>query len=155
MRINFGCVLALAFFSAAISLAQNEPPKVELLVPKQAALGKKVQATVRMTFAPGLHAYQNPPSKDFMIPVTIKSSVKGIAAIPSYPKGEVKLLLGEPTAVYEGTVDIPVVLKIPRRIGTILIKLDVGFQQCTDQACDRPGSVPVTAKLSVTKTVKP
>lgn len=153
MIAKLECFLGLVFCAAA-SPAQYEAPKVELLMPKQVAFGQKVKATVRITFAPGLHAYQNPPSKDFMIPVTVRSLIKGVAASPTYPKGEVKMLAGEPTAVYEGQVDIPVIVKVPKKPGSVLVKLDVGYQQCTDQACDRPTSVPVSGRVLIAKPAK-
>jgi DsbC/DsbD-like thiol-disulfide interchange protein len=134
-----------------LGLAQGEPPTAQLSLPKSGKPGQKVKAIVKLTFAPGLHGYQNPPTKDYMIPVSIKSTVKDITCKPSYPSGVVKDFAGESAAVYEGTVEIPVMVTLPKKPGTVQIKLEVSYQQCNEQACYPPGTINLTGKISVKK----
>jgi DsbC/DsbD-like thiol-disulfide interchange protein len=126
-------------------------PKATLVLPKSAKAGKQVKATLRIVFEEGLHGYQNPPTKDYMIPVEVKSATKGLAIKPAYPKGVVKEFMGEETAVYEGAIEIPILITVPKKTGPLIIKLDVGYQQCTDEACYAPATLSVSGKLTITK----
>lgn len=146
---------AILIFCAAIGLAQeNTAPTVKLLLPAKAKAGAKVQATVVVTFAEGLHAYQNPPTSDYQIPVKVTLDSKTFTmAKPAYPKGVMLSIGGDPTpaGVYEGTIKIPVVITLPKKAGASEVKVTVSYQQCNDQACFPPSTVSATAKLTITK----
>jgi thiol:disulfide interchange protein DsbD len=132
--------------------SQAEPAKVELkLDSKVVAPGGTVKGKVLVTFAPGWHGYQNPPMRDYEIPLKVESKTKGITLKASYPKGQMKDFMGAPTAMYEGTVTIPIVLTMPKTLGTYALKLDVSYQQCDDSSCLPPQTTSVAEKLVVKK----
>jgi DsbC/DsbD-like thiol-disulfide interchange protein len=127
------------------------------LADKSATPGSTVKGTVKITIPAGEHAYQNPASKDYMIPLTVKSSTKDVKLVSAaYPKGVPRQTVGETdeVMVYEGTVEVPVVLRLSAKTGTVTIKLTVGYQLCTEHNCDAPEEVVVTAKIDV-KPAKP
>lgn len=145
-------LVLLAMLALAPSSGRAEtPPKVSLSLPKSAKVGAKVQATLTITIEEGLHLYQNPPTKDYMIPLEIVSASKGIVAKPRYPKGTVRDFLGEPTAMYDGTIEVPVEIIAPKKPGPLVVKLDVRYQQCTNESCYPPGSVTVSGKMTLKK----
>jgi hypothetical protein len=82
-------VLALAA-CATYGFAQGDTaPKVSLSAtsPKVYA-GKPFKAILTVTFAEGLHGYQNPPTDPTLIPVTVKLADKIFKLVTvSYPKG--------------------------------------------------------------------
>ena len=152
IRPLLATVLAL-FVSLALA-QENTPPTVKVVLPKQAKPGAKVQGTVEITFADGLHGYQNPPTDEYQIPVKVTVDTKGfILAKPVYPKGIMKETGGEPKpiAVYEGTIKIPVTVTVPKKPGASEVKITVGYQQCNEQSCYPPATVSVTAKILVKK----
>ena len=149
-------LLALvATLCVALAFGQdNTPPTVKLTLPKQAKPGAKVQAVVEITFAEGLHGYQNPPKEDYQIPVKVAFDCKGfVFAKPAYPKGVMRAIGGDPnpTPVYEGTLKIPVTVTVPKKPGATEIKVTVSYQQCNDSACFPPSTVTGAAKLIVKK----
>lgn len=144
---------AVAFLAiAALTFAaqDNTPPKVTLKsLPKTAKPGQVVKAIVVVEFAEGLHAYQNPPTADYEIPLQVACGTKGIAVKAKYPKGAVKNVNGAESAVYEGLVEVPIALTMPKRAGKQSIKLTVSYQQCNESTCFPPGKVQIEAKVDV------
>ncbi|MDR3688478.1 MAG: protein-disulfide reductase DsbD family protein [Fimbriimonas sp.] len=137
---------------SAISFAQMDtPPVVKLKVGSPVVLASKpFKATLSVTFGPGLHAYQNPPSDPTNIPITVKAGDKVFKVLSvSYPKGVAKAIPAETKAinVYSGTIQIPITLQAPAKTGRLPIEVSLGYQQCTDQSCFPPSSV--TAKATV------
>jgi DsbC/DsbD-like thiol-disulfide interchange protein len=136
-----------------VACASPTPASVQLTVAqKSATVGSKVKGTIKITFAEGRHAYQNPPSKDYMIPVAVTAKSKGYKLeTVTYPKGVLRKTVGESddVAVYVGTISIPVVLDMPAKPGVITIKLDVSCQQCTESDCYQPEDTIVVAKITV------
>src|SRR4051794_32337945 len=114
--LSLGVAMALA---CAYALAQNnEAPKVSVNLPKTAKAGKAVEATIVLTFAEGLHGYQNPPSDPTLIPVEVSVDTKGIKVKSiKYPAGKDEKVTGEdkPVRVYEGTIKIPVTFIAPKK----------------------------------------
>ena len=157
IQISRNIVLAVACLlatSSAFAQGENVPPKVELKLAKtQAPAGSQIKATVIVTFGPGLHGYQNPPSEDYMIPVVVKVDGKEfkLAKPIVYPKGEDQKMGSEkPVKAYSGTIQIPVLITAPAKPGSRDLKIVVTYQQCTDQACFQPGEVSATTKLKIT-----
>lgn len=153
--------LALSLLVAALAdlaFCQPTPAVVQFTVAqKTAVVGAKVKGTIKITFSEGRHAYQNPPSKDYMIPVSVTAKSKGFKLEPvAYPKGVPHKTMGETenVAVYQGTISIPVVFDMPTKPGTVTIKLDVSCQQCTESDCSPPEDAIVVAKITV-KAAKP
>lgn len=153
-RMLKAMLLISMLVTSALGLSQETPPSIQLLLPKSGMAGAKVKGTVRITFEPGLHAYQNPPTKDYMIPVTITSRSKGFVVKPRYPIGEMILFAGEMVAAYSGTVDIPIVVTLPKSAGTSAFKVEVGYQQCTKEICFKAESVTLSTKIQIKKPAK-
>lgn len=149
MKLLFTSLIAMAALAAS---AQNTAPTAKLEVDlKKAVPGAKLTGVVVVTFAEGLHAYQNPPTKDYQIPLTLGSSSKGFKVTSKYPKGVMKESMGETSAFYEGTIRIPVTIELPKTAGAYTLKIDVNYQQCNDSACFPPGTVTVESKMTLKK----
>jgi DsbC/DsbD-like thiol-disulfide interchange protein len=148
-----------AYFALALlpALAQDVAPKAELKLDKATAVvGQAVKGKVTVSFAEGLHAYQNPPVGEYEIPLKIEAA-KGTTLVKAvYPKGEDFLMSGAtaPTKVYKDKVEIPVILKAPSKAGKQTLKLSVNYQQCNDSACFPPGKVDITGTLTVSAPAK-
>lgn len=146
-------MVPFVFALAAYSFGQGDTaPKVSITVPKTTvAAGKPVQAILTVTFAEGLHGYQNPPTDPTLIPVVVKSADALFKVTKvSYPKGTPAKVGGEsaPVNVYAGTIKIPVTLTAPTKLGQATLTLKFDYQQCNEQACFPPNSI--TAKLNLT-----
>lgn len=140
-------VIALATI-AALSLAG---PKVTVKWDKKALIaGSKITGTVRVEFEPGMHGYQNPPLKEYQIPIKL-STAKAFLLTAKYPKGEVKVFNGEEAAVYAGVIEIPITITLPKKVGTHKLSLTLDFQECNDSTCYPPGSLVVEQSLKVIK----
>ena len=142
--------LLITALIAPLMLPQGEPPQVNVQL--KSSVGKvngTILGTATVSFPSGLHGYQNPPTKDYQIPITISVDGKGFLLKANYPKGVIKEFLGEKTAVYEGQVKVPFAFTLPSKPGTYTITFSLGYQMCNDQSCFPPGAVTVTKKVSV------
>jgi thiol:disulfide interchange protein DsbD len=152
-------LVGLLLLGALGALAQAPPPQVKFdLSLKEARSGQEVPGTLIVTFAPGYHAYQNPPSEDYMIPLEVQSASKQtIVKRVTYPPGVDAKIGGseKPVKSYEGTVVVPVVLVAPKAEGKVELKLAVRYQQCDDDQCFAPGSVTATAALKIVPKPSP
>jgi DsbC/DsbD-like thiol-disulfide interchange protein len=143
-------VIALA---TVVAMAQAPKPEVSL---KPAATTAKVNAEVKadvwVTIPDGLHAYQNPPAKDYQIPLKISASDANTKVVKvTYPKGVKGVAGGEESMVYEGKVKVQIVLKAPAAAGKKTFKVKVNYQFCDDSTCFAPSSVEATAAVTVKK----
>ncbi|MBV6457001.1 MAG: Thiol:disulfide interchange protein DsbD [Fimbriimonadaceae bacterium] len=147
----------LTFLAVAALAWAQDPPTVSIKLAAPAVKpGAAFDATVSVTFAENLHGYQNPPTEDFMIPVTVVSGSKEFTMKSAkYPKGVIKKAGGMDAAVYEGTVQIPVTLVAPKKAGAYTLKLDVKYQQCDENNCFVPGTASSTAKIKVDPKAAP
>lgn len=146
---------ALALLAAA-AFAQKMTPTVTLELPKSAAPNSMVKANVKIVIPDGWHAYQNPPVKDYQIPLTVEAGDKTIKLFKAtYPEGEETMAAGEMSKVYNGTLTIPITFKAGPKVGSQTIKIKVGWQLCDQGSCQPPSSSIVTAKLNLAKPVKP
>src|SRR4051812_12948563 len=95
---------ALLLIAACAGFAQgNAAPTVKITLPKEAKAGSKVEASIEITFADGLHGYQNPPTDQYQIPVKVSLETKGFTlAKVTYPKGVMRATGGDtkPAGVY-------------------------------------------------------
>ena len=144
---------ALACFLIPAVMAATLPanaPKVLVKLPASAKAGQTVSGTVLVTIAGGLHAYQNPPSQDYMIPLSVSVTGAKLKAA-KYPAGKAENMAGEkaPVRVYEGTVRIPVSIMLPKKRGKQQIAFKVHYQECNDKACFPPGDVTAKAAINV------
>ena len=152
--------LALIFLTtavAAVSMAQGmaEAPTMKVTIDKKTVKpGGVLKGEVLLTFASGLHGYQNPPSKDYMIPVTVKLEGKAFKEKDlkvTYPVGNDFMANGESAKVYEGTVKIPFTLKLPAKPGKYDLDLVVGYQQCNESSCWPPAQLKNKTKIELKK----
>ncbi len=145
-------LLASTAVVSALSMAQSDtPPIVKIKLEKSiVSANKPFKATLNVTFASGLHSYQNPPNPSTYIPLTVKLDGKVFKVVSmKYPKGSPIKVAGEdkPVYVYSGQVQIPITFMAPKTTGSIPIKLTVSYQQCNDRECYPPTSL--VAKSSV------
>ncbi len=126
-----------------------------LLATDAAQAGETAKAAVVAQISPGYHINDNKPTLDYLIPTELKlEPIKGITATKVvYPKGELKGFAFSDTklSVYEGTLDVGVLLGIARTAspGTYTLKGKLAYQACNDHACLPPKSVPVTLAVKV------
>lgn len=150
------CLVAVV--SLASPLWVQAAPKVHW-VPASTSfkVGQPISGKVVVTFAEGMHAYQNPPSRNYMIPLQVKTSQKGWTLNPTYPKGVEGMVGGEtePALLYEGKVEIPVLLKGTPKQGMQAVTLDVVFQQCNATVCFPPETLALKAVFTVAKKPAP
>jgi len=151
-------MVTIAGSCAVVASAQMNPaPVVTLKVSTlSVAAGKPIQAVLTVKFADGLHGYQNPPSDPSLIPVSVKSGDKAFSVVTiNYPKGTPTKVGGmdKPVNLYQGTIQIPVILKAPTKLGKASLKLTFSYQQCNESACFPPGSVSVDGSVTVVKKV--
>lgn len=140
---------------AAAALAQRVSPTLSIGLPKTAAPKSTVSAKVKVVIPSGWHAYQNPPSKDYQIPLTVEAADKTLKGLKiTYPKGEETEAGGEMSAVYNGTVEIPVTFTASSKPGKQTIKLKVSWQMCDAGSCQPPSSAFVTGQIMVAKPGK-
>ena len=135
----------------ALAAAQAPKPKAALAwASASAAAGSTLKGTVTLTLPDGHHAYPNPPSKNYNIPVKVASADQTVKLLKaSYPKGDTKMAGGEMTSVYEGAVKIPVEVQLPRTKGRKTIKLKVSYQLCTESMCFAPASVEAAQAVTI------
>jgi thiol:disulfide interchange protein DsbD len=117
--------------------------------------GQIVRAAVALEVAMDLHVNANPPTYDYLIPVTISiEGQEGITLARSfYPEAEhVEFpYADEPLAVYEGTVVIGMELEIAADapLGDHTIELSVRYQACNDRSCFAPANASLTLPVTV------
>lgn len=149
-------ILVASCLLSALGLAQDTPPTVVFKTEKATyKAGEDIKGTVTVTFGPGLHGYQNPPSKDYMLPVRVNAGAGTVVKSVSYPKGHMEMAGGEEAAVYSGTVSFPVVIEAPKDTGKKTLNLGFFYQQCDANACYIPGTVDVSAEVTVEAAAAP
>ena len=153
-------LLSMGALSVGAFAQSDTPPTVKVTVnPASIQASKPFEAVLSVTFADGLHAYQNPPSADTFIPVVVKVDGTTFSVVNvKYPKGTPTKVAGEdkPVNVYTGTIKITVTLKAPAKIGSYDLKLAVNYQQCNEGSCYPPSSVDTKVTIKVAKaTAKP
>lgn len=149
------CILLAATTLSALVHAQD-PPQVEIkLATTKAKAGSEVKAMVVITFAPGLHGYQNPPSADYQIPVTVKGEAGTVLSSVKYPSGHEEEVGGETARVYSGRTEVAVVVKAPSKPGPAKVSVAVDYQQCDAQNCFAPGTSRASASLTIEAAPKP
>jgi DsbC/DsbD-like thiol-disulfide interchange protein len=142
----------------ALGFGQEVVPKATLTLDKATAVaGSVVSGKVTITFDSGLHGYQNPPTLDYQIPLKLEAQKGSLIYTARFPKGVPFLMEGEkePSMVYENTIEIPVWVKASATPGQRPVKLTVTYQQCNASSCFPPGSLDISAPLTVTPAPKP
>jgi len=139
---------------SVVAFGQGEtPPVVKLRFDRPiVSAGKPFKAFLTVTFAPGLHAYQNPPSAPSFIPIVVKAADKSISLLSvEYPKGAPSKVAGEskPVNVYQGTIKIPMTFKAPSKTGSFPVKITFSYQQCDERSCYPPTTVNAKANVII------
>ncbi len=141
-------LVALASLGAAGSA--QDAPRVEVrLDAKSAKPSAEVKGTVVITFAPGLHGYQNPPSKDYQMPVVVKAGAGTTIVRVKYPAGHEEEVGGETAKVYSGRTEVPVTFKAPSKPGKATFSAIVEYQQCNASNCFAPDKVTSSVALDI------
>lgn len=147
----------LLLLVSAFSVAQEAAPTAKLVLDTKAAKpGATITGKLVLTFAEGLHGYQNPPSKDYMIPVKLESANKAVGLKVAYPTGVPMIVAGEtePAKVYEGEIEFPIEVVLPKKAGVHNVDIKISYQQCDANACFPPATLNVSQKLTL-KAAKP
>jgi DsbC/DsbD-like thiol-disulfide interchange protein len=117
--------------------------------------GSTVKAAAEAHIASGFHINDHHPSLDYLIPTELKILPTKQVEIEKidYPKGKPsKFAFAEqPLSVYQGTLLIPLTLKVSGGIqpGNYELKGKLAYQACNDHACLPPTSVPVSLNVKV------
>ena len=141
--------------TAQTAVAQPADPVVTGTLTKTSAQpGEVIDGTLKVVFAEGLHAYQNPQEDETIIPIKLTTTTGELVEI-SYPKGEKKVLGGLTQALYVhgGTIEIPFKLRMPETAGEQEVKIVFSYQQCDEVSCYRPGKVETPFKVNLTGEV--
>lgn len=141
--------------SAGLLLSQPGRPavKASLKMDKSTApVNSEVKGTVTVAIPAGWHAYQNPPSKDYQIPLSVEAADKSTKLTKAaYPSGTEEEAAGERSMVYNGQVKVPVTFKLGAKTGTQTLKVKVSYQLCDAGSCLPPASQTVTARITATR----
>ncbi len=143
---------------AGPALAAGDPVAVRVSITdgQKPAPGEVVQGVVSVHIKEGWHIYANPAGVPDLKP-TILVLEPGQAAADlrvDYPAGQTKVLgsLGtEKVALYEGKIDIPFRVTLPREIraGKTTMRLRLNYQPCNDRLCLAPASLAIPLEVSV------
>jgi len=160
-------VTAAALVAASLVLPAATVPAAQIMRLERASLtagavaavplvrGQVVRAAVALEVAVEMHVNANPPTYDYLIPVTV--SIEGPAGITLartfYPEAEhVEFPYADgPLAVYEGTVVIGMELDIgaDASLGDHAVEISVRYQACNDRACFAPANAGLTLPVTV------
>lgn len=154
MRILIATAMILA---SAAALAQQPKPTVSLAWSSTTvAKGGELKGTLTVKVPESHHLYQNPPSKDYQIPIKITSADSNVKLVKvSYPKGkDYTDSTGASYKVYNGTVKIPVTVKMPDAAGKKTVKLKFAYQMCNDTSCYPPANL-IASKAVTIKAYAP
>ena len=155
-RIVSSCFLVCLLISVAAG--QNPKPVVEahmLLGADGAHANTSIKAAVIARIASGFHLNDNRPTLNYLIPTELKLDLPKEWSVERmvYPKGQPRRFAFSdfPLSVYEGTVDIGVVLRVGRKAvpGVYTLQGKFAYQACNDHACLPPTSVPLTLAVKV------
>jgi len=143
---------------AALAPVPNRPVTASARIAdaQEPAPGRVLEATVSIAIKEGWHIYANPTGVDVLKPTTLVLDPGQAAADlhVDYPPGQTKVLgsLGtEKVALYEGNVNIPFRVTLPRdaRAGKTTVRLRLNYQPCDDRVCLAPASLAIPLEVSV------
>ena len=139
-------------------LAADNPVTVRVRIAEgqKPTTGEVVRGVLAVHIKEGWHIYANPTGAVDLKP-TILVLDPGQAATDlsvDYPAGQTKVLgsLGtEKVALYEGKIDIPFRVSLPREIraGKTTVRLRLNYQACNDRVCLAPASLAIPLEVSV------
>lgn len=151
--------VSLACTAAVLASAQGARKVVDasmVLAADGARADSTVKAAAVARISPGFHINDHHPSLDYLIPTELKLDSSPNITIERlvYPKGKLKTFVfspDTPLSVYEGTLDVGVLLKVVTATspGDYTLKGKFSYQACNDKACLPPTSVPVELSVKV------
>lgn len=144
----FTLVLTLASLPA---LAQDVPPTLAIRTERASvAPNEVVRGVLTVTFAEGLHAYQNPQEDPAIIPIVLEVPGVELSKV-EYPKGEKKIMGGlpDPYYVHGGTIEIPFEFTAPSQVPAEGLVARFSYQQCDKDNCYIPGSVEIALPVKI------
>ena len=128
--------------------------RVHIGFPSQSAFaGQEISFFARFTLQPGWHVYGLPLPKDytatsieFQSPAIIRQDV----TLPEPEMMEFRLL-NETLPVYSGSFEIQgsLLLKFPWPEGQLILQGQLRFQQCSENVCEPPQTIPFTLALTL------
>ncbi len=132
------------------AVAQGPSVNVSAACPAKSAAGKTVTLTIDIAVPSGYHIYA-PGEKTGVATNIVCTGPSGYKFKVKYPASKTYEGLGGASQVFDGHVQIPVVVNIPKVAkGHISFKLAVTEQACNDNSC----LVPATKTFSLSTSVK-
>lgn len=148
----------LSLLSIALPVVAQLPdaPKLVFKLDKPTVVAAGTfKGTITLTFAEGLHGYQNPPADPNEIPISVVAKGAKVLKV-AYPKG-IEFKMGgadKPSLVYTGTITIPVTFKANPKAGKQAFSVVVSYQQCNEGSCFPPGDLTAKSVITVTAPAK-
>lgn len=150
-------LLAATLLGASHAAAEDdaaEPLKTRIfLSADKLTAGTQVPFAVRLSVAEGWHVNAQPPSKDYLVPVSVKvrSQAGTKLAEVLYPRGQSLTLGSERIAVYEGQVYLFGKLEVPATAAGQQEELvfETHFQACNAATCQTPETKRITGKIAI------
>jgi hypothetical protein len=149
---------ALIAANLVLTPFQAEDPTVKIVLDHPTGVvGAPISGRAIITFASGLHAYQNPPSQDYQIPVVVSTGDETLKIVKlRYPDGESHAVGGETdeALTYSGQIEVPFLIRATGKPGTKPVAIKVRYQQCNDSTCFPPKTITESAKLTLSAKPK-
>lgn len=148
--------LSVALICLPLILAQGNGHLTVGAIQKVA--GKRndvVQAKIPVTVDPGFHVNSNTPSEEYLIPLKVTWTAKGVldGGELVYPKPAMMKLAGEdkPLSVFQGSFDIQANFKVAANAtaGPGAASGKLSYQACNDKMCFPPKTVEITVPYQV------
>ena len=143
---------------AAGEIAQQtaEQPKVSTriyLSGDKLVAGSTVPFAVKATIAEGWHVNAQPPSQEYLIPITVSvKSTHGTKLVDMlYPQGAGHDSGVGQIAIYEGEVYLFGTIEVPQTVGqTEELVFETSYQTCSDaNECLPPAKSKITGKIAI------
>lgn len=121
--------------------------------------GDRAVVDLEVTVAEGYHVQANPPSLEFLVPLTLSFRKQhGLRAESvAYPRGEPYHLEGfGELDTYGGTFSIRVEIEadLASQPGEFVLRGRLRYQACDDSSCLFPASIRVALPVRVTRTAE-
>ncbi len=120
------------------------------------APGQVLKAAVSIAIKEGWHICANPTGVAVLKPTTLvlDPGQAGFDLHADYPSGQAGVIgaLGsEQVALYEGNVNIPFRVTLPRdaRAGKITVRIRLNYQPCDDKVCLAPASLAIPLEVTL------
>jgi len=117
--------------------------------------GGRVRAAVEVVVGPGLHVNANPPTFDYLIPISVSLEDTDVVRVSEawYPEAEHRTFpySEEPYAVYEGSVVVGLELEAlaDAPAGEVPVTVVLDYQACNDEACFAPARARAPLRVEI------